>query len=74
MKELLFVIMALLLALSIKSTEVYVCGWWFQEYDCRLISYPQETYSDDGDIDSSNDEELQDSHFLFPVDLNILSH
>jgi hypothetical protein len=74
MKKLLMAILALLIALSLKSTEVYVCGWWFQEYDCKRIDQPQDTYNEDGVIDSSNDDELQDSHFLFPVDLNILSH
>ena len=71
MKRLFIGILALLLALSLKSTEVYVCGWWFQEYDCKLIGdQPQDINSDEDPYTSSKSDELQDEHFLLPKDSN----
>ena len=75
MKKLFLAILALLLAVSIRSTEVYVCGWWFQEYICKSISdQEQEVYEETDPYTSSKSMELQDEHFLLPVESNVLSH
>lgn len=69
MKKLFLAILALLVALSLKSTEVYICGWWFQEYDCRLIGdQPQEINGEWDPYMSSKSDELQLEHFLLPDD------
>ena len=70
-------ILAILLTLSIKCTEVYICGWWFGEYDCRLIgeeSQSQDKNNEIEDADQSNTEEWHSGHLLFPDEINILSH
>lgn len=41
MKDLHWWLLSVLLTLAIASTEVYVCGWNVDVYECRLISDPQ---------------------------------
>ena len=60
----------ILLYASYDPTEVYICGWWFGEYDCKLIDHPQETNNEWDPYTSSKSDELQGLHFLFPKDSN----
>lgn len=72
--KLFIALLIILLALSVNSTEVYICGWYFETYDCKLLgAQEQDTYDETEEYSMSYDDELQNSHIRLPVDKNILS-
>lgn len=51
MERYILIILSILLAFAIKATEVYICGYFYEEYECKLISDEEKTIITEPEIE-----------------------